>query len=720
MRLLQKKIMNGKKRMIMRISVFPLLAAAALLMSACEKERTINENIEENGVKTMSFTASLESPATKTSLDNKTVRWSADDVISIYDGTGSQTVTNTGGDDNFTFSVDVPSESKTFTAFYPYNGDLYHAETGMIQWYLNPNQTAVQDGFANNLAPMVAYTTSTSLEFKNLAALVSFQLESDDISMVIFEGRNGEKISGRFKANAQTYAVSFTDLYQDRTDAQHYVNFAKPADRSYFKSGETYYIVVMPQTLANGFKITLQGEGGKNIVKYGTKAVTLKRNTILNLGTLYEKILNVNEDTLYAAAAGETVEFTVTGTSGLEWSAVGSAGLTVSPTSGTADGSAQTISVTVPANEDTENGKEYTVTVSATGANPKTVTIIQAAKGAAPTWPAGTSFNYGGVTSGCTVTGATDDEFTVNVPATGYYPFHMYFSLTNVTLSIDPSDLPSGVGVDASLTNGTGWTSGAGCPFWVTENASLSPVQYDVPLTMTANNGAVKTYTMHIIRAGNVQFSVPSTSLNVAASATSATIALTANVDWTASVTSGTATLSASSGNSNQNIVVSFDENTDPDNANIYTVTLSSAGLSDIVVTITQASASSGAPTCAYDYNFSWDAIATPFQAFNPNYNEGHWFTISNVSPAITADKVMSELVPFAFEFSELDAADKTASGLSGTNFASEVSVTVLTVIDGGATVQFQIKAGSVSGDAKIVMKNSDGSVYGTKYVHIN
>ena len=707
--------------MIMRISVFPLLAAAALLMSACEKERTINENIEENGVKTMSFTASLESPATKTSLDNKTVRWSANDVISIYDGTGSQTVTNTGGDDNFTFSVDVPSESKTFTAFYPYNGDLYHAETGMIQWYLNPNQTAVQDGFANNLAPMVAYTTSTSLEFKNLAALVSFQLESDDISMVIFEGRNGEKLSGRFKANAQTYAVSFTDLYQDRNDAQHYVNFGKPSDRDYFKSGETYYIVVMPQTLANGFKITLEGAGGKRIEKFGTKPVTLKRNTILNLGTLYESVLDVNESTLYADAAGEVVSFTVTATNGLEWTAVGSTGLTVSPTSGTADGSAQTISVTVPANEDTENGKEYTVTVSAAGANSKTVTIIQPAKGTAPVWPASSSFNHGGVTSGCTISGDTEDEFTVNVPATGYYPFHMYFSLTNVTLSIDPANLPSGVGVDGSLTNGTGWTSGAGCPFWVNENTTESPVVYDIPLTMTATNGAVKTYTMHVVRAANIQFSVASASLNVAASATEATIVLTANVDWTASVTSGSATLSAASGNASANIVVSFAANDDADNSVVYEVTLSSAGLPDIVVTITQASASGGgAPTCDYSFEFSWTALATPYQAFNPNYNEGHWITISNISPAISAGDVMGKLVPFAFEFSALDDADKTASGLSGTNFASEVSVTVLNVLDGGATVQFQIKAGSVSGDAKIVMKNSDDSVYATRYIHVN
>jgi hypothetical protein len=347
------------------------------------------------------------------------------------------------------------------------------------------------------------------------------------------------------------------------------------------------------------------------------------------------------------------------------------------------------------------------------------VTITQAAAGVI-SWPGTSTFNHGGVTSGCTITNDTDDEFTVNVPATGYYPFHMYFSLTNVTLSINSANLPSGVGVDASITNGTGWTSGAGCPFWVAENNTMAPVQYDIPLTMTAPNDAVKTYMMHVIRAANVQFTVASTNINVEASATSATIALTANVAWTASVTSGAATIDVASGSSNANIVVSFSENTDTENANTYQVTLVSSGRPDIVVTITQAKAGSSAPTCEYSFSFTWTALASPYQAFNPNYNEGHWITISNISPAISADDVMTKLVPFAFEFSALNDEDKTASGLSGVNFASELSVSVLTVLDGGATVQFKVSTGSVSGDAKIVMKNSNGTEYATKYIHVN
>ena len=189
---------------------------------------------------------------------------------------------------------------------------------------------------------------------------------------------------------------------------------------------------------------------------------------------------------------------------------------------------------------------------------------------------------------------------------------------------------------------------------------------------------------------------------------------LTDMATYSVTLTCGTATATVTNAAGNVQIVFPANATASPKN-----FTLTATGTTSSSIDFTQA-ANAGASGCEYTYSFSWTAIDSPYQAFNPNFNEGHWITISSISPAIAAGDVMSKLVPFAFEFSELDASDKAASGLSGTNFASELSVTVMNVTDGGATVQFSIYAGSVSGDAKIVMKNSDGSTYATKYVHIN
>ncbi|MBO7071183.1 MAG: BACON domain-containing protein [Bacteroidales bacterium] len=385
-------------------------------------------------------------------------------------------------------------------------------------------------------------------------------------------------------------------------------------------------------------------------------------------------------------------------------------------------------SVTVNFPENTESvEKEINIRISTedTGVTPSyfDVTITQAAAGVI-SWPADASFNHGGVTSGVTITGDNESEFTVNVPATGYYPFHMYFSLTNVTLSINSANLPSGVGVDASLTNGTGWTSGAGCPFWVTENSSMTPVQYDVPLTMTANNGAVKTYTMHIIRAANVLFTVASTNINVAASATSATIALTANVAWTASVTSGAATIDVSSGSSNANIEVSFAENTDTENAKTYQVTLVSSGRPDIVVTITQAKAGGGS-TPVYTYSIARNngngSGAT--WGIGINATTANDFSITNASlggtPVDLTDPAVAEAV-VAQAFSVEDPGDEMGAGYAAYSFDADAIKIVPTNYFSSTSLGAGVKSWGTNGyKAKIVWKDSDGTELGHWFVFI-
>ena len=84
--------------------------------------------------------------------------------------------------------------------------------------------------------------------------------------------------------------------------------------------------------------------------------------------------------------------------------------------------------------------------------------------------------------------------------------------------------------------------------------------------------------------------------IEVAASATDASIDITANVAWTATVTSGTATLTGANGatgasvngSGNGKVSVGFAANDDTENAKTYTVTISGEGVENVVVTITQ------------------------------------------------------------------------------------------------------------------------------------
>lgn len=131
--------------------------------------------------------------------------------------------------------------------------------------------------------------------------------------------------------------------------------------------------------------------------------------------------------------------------------------------------------------------------------------------------------------------------------------------------------------------------------FDIYENTTGAERTMDVVFYAFAESNNAKGYfTLHIVQPKASVFSVASTVLNVEASATSATINLSADVEWTATVTSGAATLNTASGNSDAAITVSFDENLDPDNAKHYEVTISSPGKTDIVVRINQAAAGGG------------------------------------------------------------------------------------------------------------------------------
>ena len=140
--------------------------------------------------------------------------------------------------------------------------------------------------------------------------------------------------------------------------------------------------------------------------------------------------------------------------------------------------------------------------------------------------------------------------------------------------------------------------------FDIYENTTGAERTMDVVFYAFAESNNAKGYfTLHIVQPKASVFSVASSTLNVDASATNATINLSADVEWTAAVTSGTATLSTSSGNSNAAIVVSFSENLDTENANHYEVTISSPGKSDIVVKINQAVAGGGVATPHFTYD---------------------------------------------------------------------------------------------------------------------
>lgn len=152
------------------------------------------------------------------------------------------------------------------------------------KFWLKPEQSAILNSYDPSTHIAIAYTTKgkESLEFKNVTALVKFNLTSDNVTEVCFFAQGKEILSGNFDVTYNngnpTYSTKGTD-YSNESFAK-----IKAATGKTLAKG-TYYISVLPCKLSKGFCIeTLVGS--RKGQKFSHTQLTLKRGQILDLGDL--------------------------------------------------------------------------------------------------------------------------------------------------------------------------------------------------------------------------------------------------------------------------------------------------------------------------------------------------------------------------------------------------------------------------------------------------
>lgn len=283
------------------------IAALALLLAACGNEEIIENNEVGTAVKVpMTFT--VGTPQTRTSLKGTDVHWTEGDKVAINDGTYTNEFTATTVSGSSATLTGEAALADTYIAFYP-NEILESITSGYITFTLPAEQTATPGGFAKNLNPSWAQTTAeggNTLQFHNLCALVKFTIDEgfdvSGISGFTLKSANGELLAGR-----QYYRPSFNKRVSYSNDS-----FTEVLLKGDFAAGETYYFVVNPVTLTNGFSLVYTNNAGRIFSKSISKSVTFEAAKITNLGTLsassFEEQLIDNKE--FIKAVGEQVAWT--------------------------------------------------------------------------------------------------------------------------------------------------------------------------------------------------------------------------------------------------------------------------------------------------------------------------------------------------------------------------------------------------------------------------
>ena len=253
----------------MKKNLFMVAAVALMALVSCNKEEiNNNEIINDEQIETPSdivFVAEFDQePDTKIALGDlvdgvRKTTWEAGDMIKIN---GTEFSAQADGErTEFTTTSSFDGTVETFRAVHP--ASSYISTTAV-------DIPATQNGTFASASIAVAESSTTSLKFNNLVTILKFQVPVN-CSKVTFE--SPKSLAGRVEVayNDGVMKPNYTSLTQPKYAINLTGSFVPSTD---------YFVAVKPDT--HTFTVSIDGE----VSKASTKAVTVERSKILNMGVL--------------------------------------------------------------------------------------------------------------------------------------------------------------------------------------------------------------------------------------------------------------------------------------------------------------------------------------------------------------------------------------------------------------------------------------------------
>lgn len=265
---------------------FCAVTAIAMCAVSCTKEEQKgNENYGEvSKLSPMEFTT--ENPDTRTYLEGKSVKWSPEDKIGIFDGSGNRTFT-VDAEQKGIFTGEA-AEAETYYAIYPYNSDATFADGKITYKKSWSSHWCAPNNFPKESAVLAAKADGNHLQFKHLCAYFKITIpENSDVWQVVVFSAGNRPISGTFELTFEADGTPVINPLSISGEQFGQAGISAPnnSDGKNFEPGD-YYIPVLPVELSSGFnlKITHRDESVTRV--HTGKSVKLTAGKIINLGTV--------------------------------------------------------------------------------------------------------------------------------------------------------------------------------------------------------------------------------------------------------------------------------------------------------------------------------------------------------------------------------------------------------------------------------------------------
>ena len=277
-----------------KIFVFAALAAM-VAFTACTKEisseiiepaESAQEEVQPGYVR-MSFSAAMEQDLTKAYLSGKSVLWTGDESIAVFDhdaGGAANKFDIEGSGASASFTGTVPVGATHFTAIYPYSDAIVYTAGGSspIMTVIPAVQEATLNSFDPAAATFVATATSSdaALTFTPAFALFKVNVDVDDV-VAVCVSTTTNNLAGSIK-------VARSGNVGDGSGDMSKVIVLKKSDGSVLTKG-VYYIVTRFKKNYENFTLkyfTSEALINSRVSVTGIAADGLQQKDIMNLGSL--------------------------------------------------------------------------------------------------------------------------------------------------------------------------------------------------------------------------------------------------------------------------------------------------------------------------------------------------------------------------------------------------------------------------------------------------
>jgi len=240
-----------------------------------------------DGLRQITLRAALEEdnpryPELRSSLSStNTIIWSQDETISVFDGAANRKFTLCAGEGTTVaeFSGSVQAGASSLYIMSPYNGTASLSGEKICSVTIPSEQTATDGSYDPAGAVMVSRTGDLeNATFHHVSSYIKVT-PGFDCNGISITSADGSAVAGTFDVTvgADGSAGEISGVSGGSAVA---------SSKGSIKANGTYYIAVMPGTLAQGFSLCLEGTDGKEYIRTKTGAVTFGKGKILNLGTM--------------------------------------------------------------------------------------------------------------------------------------------------------------------------------------------------------------------------------------------------------------------------------------------------------------------------------------------------------------------------------------------------------------------------------------------------